>query len=111
MSAYENLRNRVEFHEEKGEKDFTYSTKSVRNTLSEIDNRLKAIEKLQAILKNVPLQVGDVVHEAGYPEEKGDIIEVLETKHDVFYRVMSRHRRRVIGYYRDELELMERPEA
>ena len=110
MSAYAHLKLTVSYMEEKGATEFTYSVKAARNIVNEVDNRLKAIEKLQALIKNMPLQVGDVVHEAGYPEERGDVIEVQEGEHDTYYRVMSRHRKRVIGYYREELELIERPQ-
>lgn len=111
MSAYEHLKKSVEYHEEKGNKEFQYSTKALRNVVSEIDNRFRQMDELKKILSNVPLQVGDVVHEAGYPEEKGDIVEIEDMSGDPYYIVMIRHRRRAIGYYRDELELMERPEA
>lgn len=111
MSAYENLRNSVEFHEGKGEKELSYSTKALRNALSEIDNRQRQMDELKKLLSNIPLQVGDVVHEDGYPEEKGDVIDIEDVAGDPYYRVMIRHRRRTIGYCREELELMERPEA
>lgn len=109
MSAYENFRKSVEYCEEKGMTEFTRSVKASRHLLDEVDNRLKAIDKLQALIKDLPLQVGDVVHEAGYPEEKGDVIETSDVAGDLFYRVKIRHRQRVIGYYRDELEFIERP--
>lgn len=108
MSAYENLRKSVEWAE-KNETGIALSRGAGRNILNEVDNRLKAIEKLQALLKDLPLQEGDVVHEAGYPEEKGDVIEVLDSE-DPLYRVRIRHTRRTISYYRDELELIERPQ-
>jgi hypothetical protein len=109
MSAYENFRLSVEYAEEKGFTEIKRSVKASRHLLDEVDNRLKAIEKLQAMLKNVPLEEGDVVHEAGYPEERGDVIEVRETEHETIYRVTSRHRKRTLVYYRDELEFVERP--
>lgn len=109
MSAYENFRKSIEYCEENGHTEIKRSVKASRHLLDEIDNRLKAIEKLQALLKNMPLQEGDVVHEAGYPDEKGDVIEARETEHEIIYRVMIRHSRRTIVYYRDELEFIERP--
>jgi hypothetical protein len=111
MSAYEALRNNVEYHEGKGNTEFSYPTKEARNLFNEMDNRLKAIDKLQDVVKDLPLKVGDVVHEAGYPVEKGDVIEVSTVGDEQFYKVRIRHRRRTIGYYREELELMERPKA
>lgn len=111
MSAYEHLKLTIGHHEEAGNKDFTYSTKAARNIINEIDNRLEKMEKLKKIVSHVPLQVGDVVHETGYPVEKGDVIKVEDEEYDPYYTVMIRHRRRTIGYYREELELMERPGA
>lgn len=108
MSAYENFRRSVEYSEKKGT-DVVVAIKAARHILDEVDNRLKAIEKLQVLLKDLPLQEGDVVHEVGYPDEKGDIIEARENEHERYYRVKIRHSRRVIVYYREELELIERP--
>lgn len=107
MSAYENFRKNVEYSEGKG-KDVVVAIKAARHILDEVDNRLKAIEKLQALLKDLTLQEGDVVHETGYPDEKGDIIEVRENEHEAYYRVKIRHSGRTIVYYREELEFIER---
>jgi hypothetical protein len=111
MSAYEHLKNSVKYQEEAGSKEFHYSTKALSNAISEIDNRLRQMDELKKILSNVPLQVGDVVHEVGYPDEKGDVVDIDNVIGYAYYTVMIRHRRRAIGYYRDELELMERPGA
>lgn len=111
MSAYENLRKQVEFVEAKGETELTYSTKAVRNVLSEIDNRLAQMDKLKKLVENIPLQLGDVVHETGHPIEKGDVVKIEGPSDDPYYTVMIRHRRQDFRYYREELELMERQEA
>src|SRR4029453_9903764 len=110
MSAYENLRRQVEYIEAKGGTELPYSTKALRHVLSEIDNRQRQMDELKRLLSSIPLQVGDVVHEAGYPEEKGDVIDIEDVAGEPYYRVMIRHRRQAYGYYRGGLELLERAE-
>jgi hypothetical protein len=111
MSAYDHLKKTIGYHEEKGNKEFTYSTKAARNSLNETDNQLEKMEKLKRIVSHIPLQVGDVVHERGYPQEKGDVVKVEDEDTDPIYLIMIRHRRDTFWYYRDELDLMERPGA
>jgi len=111
MSAYENLKKQVEYIEAKGEKELSYSTKALRHVFSEIDNRLEQMDKLKKLVMNVPLRIGDVVHESGHPLEKGDVTEIEGPSDDPYYTVMIRHRRQSFRYYREELELMERPGA
>ena len=110
MSAYENFRRSVEYAQQQGFTEIKRSVGASRHLLNEIDNKLAQMEKLKELVKGIPLQEGDVVQEIGEPLERGDVLEVLKTEEETVYRVMNRHRKKVIVYSRDDLELVERPQ-
>ncbi len=75
---------------------------------------LNEIDRMKELLKTIPFEEGDIVHEAGYPDEIGEVVSVGENDNGRYYFVRLNKKPAVLKtdtilYYPDEIELIERP--
>jgi hypothetical protein len=91
----------------------SWSPQYVKNRAAITLELLDEIERLKALVKEVPFKVGDVVREVGDDEPTGEIIQIKEGRGEKAYVVKLYNPPpnagfTLITYYEDEIELIER---